>query len=53
MTNAAEHNILYQMVRKLSATLSVESRVAPLMGIVETRPLTARVTNVSTTNSNQ
>ena len=53
MTIAAEHNILYQTVRKLSAILSVNTRVAPSMRGVETHWLTARVTDVSITAPNQ
>ena len=47
MTIAAERGILYQMVRKLSATLSVVTRVALRIGGVETLRVTANVTDVS------
>ena len=50
VTGAAERNFLYQTVRKLSATRTVDPRVALSMVGVETLRNTARVADVSTTN---
>ena len=49
MTISAERNILYMTVRKLSATLTVNTRVALRMAGVETMQITATVIDVSTT----